>query len=1007
MTALRFVFRGFLSVQPILCVALPAVLGFSLCLQAQTPVIISSSGEFTIPGGAVQAAPASSAPVQNPEADAPSANQQSEGKAKGDDKKNGDKDGKGKDGEGDKKDGENNDTIKRPTDPKIKADPKELTIRPGADGRLAFSFHGQKWPDVLKWLADASNLSLDWQQLPGDYVNLVTQKRYSLAETRDLLNRLLLDRGYTMVLKGQVLSVFKIDKLEPSLLPRVEDEAELLDFPAYDFVKITFALPDELKADKAAEDIKPLLSPHAKVQPLLATNRLLVIGAVGNLRGVSRILNAEHAAAKGHVVPREFIIRHARADHVADQVMILLGLDPASRRTPQELQLEQSRLQLFTQLNQKGKDVTKYLKKGATPVHIAVNHRRNSILVNAPPAEMKIIERSIKSIDLGDDDSNAVAVVSGPVQTKKYKLETLDPSAIVNALNQIGNLEPKTQINVDQKSKTIFAHATPNDHQKIQDMIDGLDGSGRSFEVIWLRNLPADRMAATIHTLMVGEEEKENNSGRYYGYYSYRYGQQKEEDPKKGFRIDADIEKNRLLLWATPSEMTQVNDFLMKMGEIPGGDKNPNTVRMLDPRDHEATLRILEQIRNAWQSIGPNELRIQGVEEDQDETEDESSKPEGEIDAATTTSTSAVPARVISRSGKLRNARMKTHLVQLFKADDTSMLNEKAIEKTATGTQNSPPPPPPVTISISEDGRIVLSSKDTAALDRLEDLLRQVAPPAKDFEVFYLKFALASSVTVNLREFFQDAAEFNTEDNWWRAWMGLSFEEAEGGKGLSSKRKLRFIYDFDTNSILVSNASPEQLATVRQLIKIYDKAPSEEAISARRFKIFKLKHARAEQVKATLKEVYRDLLSSKDKEFAKNPKGDEKQSQNSGYVRVYGGIGSSSNNKDKKPTKVRQSFSGALSVGVDAVTNTVIISAQEEWIGTITEMIQYLDDAAAEHKNSVAFGQMAGNLRGMNLQTALNSMMLEKALKQSKGSKQNASNGNAQRPAEAQAAVNN
>lgn len=871
------------------------------------------------------------------------------------DKSKGDKKGK----EGESKDDEKKESpksIKRPTEMKQKPDPQELEITPGADGRVSFSFHGQPWLQVLKWLADTSSYSLDWQELPPDQLNLASDKRYTLVESRNLFNRLLLDRGYTMVLQGQVLSVFKIEKLEPSLLPRIEDESELLDRQPYDFVKITFKLPDELKAEQAAKDIKPLLSPHAKVQPLLSTNRLLVIGTVANLRAVSRLLNAEHAAARGHVVPREFIIQHERADNVADQVMILLGLDPASRRTPQELQLEQSRLQLFTQMQQKGKDVSKFIRKDGATVFITVNMRRNSILVNAPPKEMKIIERSIESIDKGAEDNTSTASVNrisqgasvqgGPSTMQKYPLVTLDPQSVVTALEQIGTLAPKTMLNIDQKAKTIFAYASASDHEKIRSMIDGLDGSERQFEVIWLRHLPADRMAATIHALMVGKEEEKQTG---YSYYSYRYRQREDEDKDKGFRIDADIEQNRLLLWATPAELKEVNKFLMKMGETPGGGGNPSTVRLLDPRGDDATLRVLQQIRQAWPSIGPNELIIEGTKPlepklklkqvpgneaketkeatpvESDSSEEEDSDAQSGIDLRTT---------------KVDRQRMQTRLVQVIQKEDTSDAN-------AEGET------PPIKITVTSDGRIMLSSKDTKALDRIEQLLAQIAPPAKDFDIFYLKYAFASTVVANLKEFFAEDAEFNTEDNWWRAWNGLSFEESSSGTGLSSRRKMRFIYDFDTNSVLVSNASPGQLATVSDLIAIYDKAPSEESISARRFSIFKLKHARAEKVAATLKEVYRDLLSSKDKEFAKDPKNEQKSSVNSGYVRVYGGIGA--NKKDQKPAKVRQSFAGALSVGVDVVSNTVIISAQEEWMSSISQMVEYLDSAAQPYRGSVAY----------------------------------------------------
>ena len=236
----------------------------------------------------------------------------------------------GEEADGEKKEEEgkdDSDSVKRPSKPPRVPDPREFDVLPDESNRLRFAFHGQPWPELLQWLASISGYSLDWQQLPNDYVNITANRQYTVEETRDLFNRLLFDRGYTMVQQGQVLLVVKIDKLDPSLLPRVEDESQLLDLPAHDFVKITFQLPTALKADKAAEDIKPLLSSHAKVQPLMATNRLLVVDIVANLREVSRLINAEHAAATGNTVPREFPIRYARAEEVADQVMILLGLD--------------------------------------------------------------------------------------------------------------------------------------------------------------------------------------------------------------------------------------------------------------------------------------------------------------------------------------------------------------------------------------------------------------------------------------------------------------------------------------------------------------------------------------------------------------------------------------------------------------------------------------------------------------------------------------------------------
>ena len=64
-------------------------------------------------------------------------------------------------------------------------------------------------------------MSLDWQELPDGFLNLITQKTYTLAEARDLINRHLLARGYTMLIQGEVISVFKVDSINPGMVPRV------------------------------------------------------------------------------------------------------------------------------------------------------------------------------------------------------------------------------------------------------------------------------------------------------------------------------------------------------------------------------------------------------------------------------------------------------------------------------------------------------------------------------------------------------------------------------------------------------------------------------------------------------------------------------------------------------------------------------------------------------------------------------------------------------------------
>ena len=233
-----------------------------------------------------------------------------------------------------------------------------------------------------------------------------------------------------------MLSVFKIEKLDPSVVRRVEEE-DLYDLKPYDFVKISFELPTGMEVDKAKEDVKQVLSPNAKVFPLVTTKRLLVMDSVANLRLVSALLNEERSVQDGRIVPEEFLLKHARPEKVIDILYVVLGLDPQSRPTQMELQLQQQKLQLMTQMQQQGKDVMSMLKKDGPPVYLAYNKQRNSIIANAPPEQMKIIEQTIAiwTCRSATPAPRTLARLTGQSNggqrdMKKYPLTTLDPETI-------------------------------------------------------------------------------------------------------------------------------------------------------------------------------------------------------------------------------------------------------------------------------------------------------------------------------------------------------------------------------------------------------------------------------------------------------------------------------------------------------------------------------------------------------------------------------------------------
>src|SRR5262245_20870872 len=85
--------------------------------------------------------------------------------------------------------------VRLPRKPRQPANPDELKVRPGDDGLLSFSFKGQDWEDVLGWLADCSDMSLQMEEVPPGFCNLTTRGRYKVEQVRDLINSVLINKG--------------------------------------------------------------------------------------------------------------------------------------------------------------------------------------------------------------------------------------------------------------------------------------------------------------------------------------------------------------------------------------------------------------------------------------------------------------------------------------------------------------------------------------------------------------------------------------------------------------------------------------------------------------------------------------------------------------------------------------------------------------------------------------------------------------------------------------------
>lgn len=887
------------------------------------------------------------------------------------------------------------------------ANPDELKVRPREDGTIEFQFRNQPWPGLLQWLAEICSMSLDWQELPGDQLNLATQRPYSLVEARDLINRHLLLRGYTMLESDGVLTVTKTDAINVALVPRVEP-TELATLPPARFVRTSVPI---LALDVAAllEEIKPMLSSNGKAHALKATNRLEMMDCAINLREIYSILQQEQSPDALQALAREFVLEHIRAMEAKELLEIFLGLSKPEKNAaiPPEMAQMQMQMQMQAQMmeQQAAAQNPAAAAKKDKDLNIVANIRLNSLIVHAPAEKMALIASFIERID---SPTPVMDMAMLGTKMKVYRLESVDPEQLISSLIQMDALEPQTKLQVDKDNQAIIVYGSIADHYVIQQVLERLDGSGREFEVVQLRRLRADEVAGTIQFLMVPKEEDTKKNDPYGGFF-FGFsppGNDKDKKPKDKFRVSANIRDNQVLLWANEAEMDEVKKLLIKLGEIAPESGGSSMFRSIPASSSRETFEYLQQLKKQWESFSdvpleiPSaeafEAQLQTIDVKPSESDDNAPKEtppanekqpevpakpgENETPSPPTTSNNeqhTVPAEaavdpIASSSDEfVRPASMQRSSLVSTDDNQNNELSSSPGKETAE-FENVPPQSKKIQITIDDQGQLKLFSSDPRTLDQLEEIMIQNPPPKKQFDVFRVQWARASWIKLSLEEYFREQSQNDKENDELNGFLSfLIYDELrpkdENSPQLGKRKPVRFIADNDTSSIIAIGADEAEKQTIRELIRIWDVPEPSNSNNTRFTKLVRVKYSRAEVIAEAIKDAYRDLLSANDRAF---------QQQNGQGATVGGGENKRSEQNENATVSssggLNFAFKGELSVGVDKTTNTLIVSAKgKDLLEIISGVIEELDELARPQ----------GTTRVVPLTPEMSNKALEKALR--------------------------
>ena len=130
-------------------------------------------------------------------------------------------------------------TAAAPADTEAIADEARETAA-AHDGKLVFNFRYQPWQDVLDWFAEQAGLSLLLESPPPGTFNYRDSRAYTPSEALDVINSVLLTKGYTLVRSGRMLVLVNLeDGVPPNLVLDVPLD-ELDERGEFELIRVLF-----------------------------------------------------------------------------------------------------------------------------------------------------------------------------------------------------------------------------------------------------------------------------------------------------------------------------------------------------------------------------------------------------------------------------------------------------------------------------------------------------------------------------------------------------------------------------------------------------------------------------------------------------------------------------------------------------------------------------------------------------------------------------------------------
>ncbi|MEX0818898.1 MAG: secretin N-terminal domain-containing protein, partial [Pirellulaceae bacterium] len=756
------------------------------------------------------------------------------------------------------------------------------------------------------------------------------------AEAIDLMNRVLLLKGYTLVRSERLLTLMNLEDEIPPQLVEFVSVADLDKRGSFEIVKCLFHLSKMDPADAEAE-ISKMIGPQGKVVAFPTASQILVTETAGKLRTIREMIEqAENPQAGGNRAILEIKLTHVGPEEVLAIARPLLNIPEDANSNEQ--------------------------------IRIAVDPFSSRLFATGERDLIRQLEEIVPMVDreAGEGEGATLGALEQP-QLMTYPITKADPVQALQILQTLLAGLPDVRLAIDPVTNKVVALARPSEHATIVATLKQLEGDTDQIEVIQLYKMDPQLVILSINKL---------------------FGMGDTEGAADGPKIDGDPTTMKLWVRGSAAQIAQVKDLVEKLeGPQADGTGLRENIRVL-PLSGATANATLENMELFWPTMRSNKIRVVtpsaigatlrerrlAVPPPSDQPRSPAADPEppsppGEQPPNPDSRGNAD----MEKAGRVRFATLQQEergrggegetgrgLQQTNERARTEAESKQAESKQAESKQAEPTPSRPqlgndIIVSVTPNG-LVIASNDLDALDDFESLLRtftdQSAFLGSEPTVFWLRYVKADVAAETLNQIVNgvtssggggsllgDVASSMLGDIGGGMLGGML-----GGSGDSfAAGSASIVPDVRLNALIVQ-AAPADLLLIERLLPVIDRESSPEDVqTAGRPRLIPVLYMPADQMATIVKQVYPDRIAGA------SGSGGQQQRQPSpadlvqalrGAAGGGGRGGRGGGQAESEPPK--------MTIGVDPRSNSLIVAAPDPLFREVEMLVEQLDQEGLE-----------------------------------------------------------